>query len=240
YQNFAAKAVAGRIEMGKGRVTFDETTMDLADGTFRLSGEITGLEENQPQLNLQADLQDTDVRKAFQAFNDFGQSALQSDNLEGKLSADIRFQARANANYELDTNSLRGYFDLRLTDGALIDLSALDSVRNLLFARRDLSHIDFATLQNTFTLNGQLLGMEPMEVRSSALTFGVSGQYDLSGESRTDLLLEIPMGNLFHRDFRREALEQIEDGVGGPNILLRLIPDDRGEGLRVKWVLSRE
>ncbi|NRA49124.1 MAG: AsmA family protein, partial [Phaeodactylibacter sp.] len=94
YQNFAAKAVAGRIEMGKGRVTFDETTMDLADGTFRLSGEITGLEENQPQLNLQADLQDTDVRKAFQAFNDFGQSALQSDNLEGKLSADIRLECR--------------------------------------------------------------------------------------------------------------------------------------------------
>jgi hypothetical protein len=214
--------------------------MDLAGGTFRLSGEVTGLEENEPVLNLQADLQNTDVRKAFRAFDDFGQSALRHQNLEGKLTADIKFQARANANYELDTNSLRGHFDLRLTDGALLDLSALDSIRNLLFARRDLSHIDFATLENTFQLNGQLLGMERMEVRSSALTFAVSGQYDLSTQRRTDMLLEIPMANLFRRDLNRAALEQIEKGLSGPNILLRLLPDDRGEGLRVKWVLSRE
>jgi hypothetical protein len=240
YRDFFAKAVGGRVEMGKGRVAFDDATMDLAGGTFRLSGEVTGLEENEPVLNLQADLQNTDVRKAFRAFDDFGQSALRHQNLEGKLTADIKFQARANANYELDTNSLRGHFDLRLTDGALLDLSALDSIRNLLFARRDLSHIDFATLENTFQLNGQLLGMERMEVRSSALTFAVSGQYDLSTQRRTDMLLEIPMANLFRRDLNRAALEQIEKGLSGPNILLRLLPDDRGEGLRVKWVLSRE
>jgi hypothetical protein len=54
------------------------------------------------------------------------------------------------------------------------------------------------------------------------------------------MLLEIPMANLFRRDLNRAALEQIEEGLSGPNILLRLIPDDRGAGLRVKWVLSRE
>lgn len=240
YRDFFARAVGGRVEMGKGRVAFDEATMDLADGTFRLSGEVTGMEENAPVLNLQADLQNTDVRKAFRAFDNFGQSALRHQNLEGKLTAGIKFQARANANYELDTNSLRGHFDLYLTDGALLELPALDSVRNLLFARRDLSHIDFATLENRFQLNGQLLGIERMEVRSSVLTFAVSGQYDLSDQRRTDMLLEIPMANLFRRDLNRAALEQIEEGLSGPNILLRLIPDDRGEGLRVKWVLSRE
>jgi hypothetical protein len=72
------------------------------------------------------------------------------------------------------------------------------------------------------------------------LTFAVSGQYDLSDQRRTDMLLEIPMANLFRRDLNRAALEQIEEGLSGPNILLRLIPDDRGAGLRVKWVLSRE
>ncbi len=240
YRDFFARAVGGRVEMGKGRVAFNEATMDLADGTFRLSGEVTGMEENAPVLNLQADLQNTDVRKAFRAFDNFGQSALRHQNLEGKLTAGIKFQARANANYELDTNSLRGHFDLHLTDGALLELPALDSVRNLLFARRDLSHIDFATLENRFQLNGQLLGIERMEVRSSVLTFAVSGQYDLSDQRRTDMLLEIPMANLFRRDLNRAALEQIEEGLSGPNILLRLIPDDRGEGLRVKWVLSRE
>jgi hypothetical protein len=240
YRDFFARAVGGRVEMGKGRVAFDDATMDLADGTFRLSGEVTGMEENAPVLNLQADLQNTDVRKAFRAFDNFGQSALRHQNLEGKLTAGIKFQARANANYELDTNSLRGHFDLHLTDGALLELPALDSVRNLLFARRDLSHIDFATLENRFQLNGQLLGIERMEVRSSVLTFAVSGQYDLSDQRRTDMLLEIPMANLFRRDLNRAALEQIEEGLSGPNILLRLIPDDRGAGLRVKWVLSRE
>ena len=240
YRAFVARAVGGRVEMGKGRVAFDDAVMDLADGTFRLSGEVTGMEENAPVLNLQADLQNTDVRKAFRAFDNFGQSALRHQNLEGKLTAGIKFQARANANYELDTNSLRGHFDLHLTDGALLELPALDSVRNLLFARRDLSHIDFATLENRFQLNGQLLGIERMEVRSSVLTFAVSGQYDLSDQRRTDLLLEIPMANLFRRDLNRAALEQIEEGLSGPNILLRLIPDDRGAGLRVKWVLSRD
>lgn len=240
YRDFRAKGVQGRVEMGKGRVRFDQTQMQLADGTFRLSGEVTGLEDNQPNLDIHAQLDSTDVQAAFVAFDNFGQTALRHQNLSGRLHADLQFKARANANYELDTNSLQGVFDLRLSNGTLRNLPALDSVRNLLFVGRDLSHIDFATLENTFRLDGQLLDIGRMEVRSSALTFSVGGQYHLGQGNGTDLLLEIPLANLFRRGLSRSALENIDKELSGPDLLLRLLPEKEGPGLRLKWVLSRD
>lgn len=239
YRNFRSYDVEGSVLLGDGRLAFEQAQMKLADGAFSLSGEISGLRENQPHLDLSAQVVKTDIRKFFKAFDNFGQEALTAENLEGKLSGKLAFRGQANANYELAPNSMQGRFELQVEDGSLIDLSALDSIRNILFRNRDLSHIEFATLENTFLLHGQDLYIGHFHVPSSVLTFSASGRYSLADDQRTNLLFEIPFANLFRKDLSRQALENIQaEEESGLKILIRA--KGKADGLEFKWVLSRK
>ncbi len=240
YRNFLGEEVEGTIALGGGRLEFRNTQMKLADGLFSLTGEIKGLRDNEPDMNLQAKLENTDVQKVFHAFENFGQLALRQENLEGRLSAEIKFKSLADANYDLNPDSMQGEISLKMEEGSLIKLPALDSINNILFRNRDLSHIEFATMENTFRLSGRELEIERFHVPSSVLTFSVQGKYGLSGETPTNVLFEVPLANLFRKELSRDALQKIEQGDGGPNILIRAETDEEDGDLRFRWVLSNK
>lgn len=238
YRNFRAANVQGELAMKPGALRFDDTRMDLCDGDFRLSGRIEGLEENRPDIDVRVEFRNTDIRQVFRSFDNFGQQDLTFQNIRGRLDADVRFSARANANYDLLPASMRGQFGVKVQNGALINLPALDSLQNFLLRGRGLSNIQFATLENAFELEGQNLLVDHFFVASTALSFGVEGRYALGEGSDTDLLFEVPVANLFWQGKEVDALEKLHRKKRGPAILLRATEKEEG-GLNFKWVLSK-
>lgn len=238
YRNFRATNVRGELTMRPGLLHFEDTEMSLCDGKFRLNGRIEGLEENRPDIDVQAKFQSADIRKVFQAFDNFGQQQMTSRNIEGRLNADVTFSARANANYDLLPASMKGQFAIKVEDGALIELPALDSIQSFLLRNRGLSNIQFATLENSFELRGQNLLVDHFFVASTALSFGVEGRYALGGDSDTNLLFEVPLANLFWQGKEVDDLEKLHKKKRGPAILLRATEKEEG-GLNFKWVLSK-
>ncbi|MCB0593901.1 MAG: hypothetical protein H6557_10330 [Lewinellaceae bacterium] len=238
YRNFRAAKVKGELTVKPGMWRFEDTEMALCDGTFRLSGQVGGLEKNKPDIDVQVQFRNTDIRKVFLAFDNFGQEGLTAQNIEGQLNADIRFSARANANYDLLPASMKGEFGVKVEDGALINLPALDSLQGFLLRSRGLSNIQFATLENAFELQGQDLLIDHFFVASTALSFGVEGRYALGKGTDTDLLFEVPVANLFWQGKEVDALEKLHQRKRGLSILLRATEKEEG-GLNFKWVLSK-
>ncbi|MCB0611837.1 MAG: hypothetical protein KDC75_00970 [Phaeodactylibacter sp.] len=238
YRNFRATNIKGDLTMKPGMLRFEDTEMALCDGAFRLNGRIQGLEENKPDIDVQVQFRNTDIHKVFLAFDNFGQEGLTARNIEGRLNADIRFSARANANYDLLPASMKGQFGLKVENGALINLPALDSLQGFLLRGRGLSNIQFATLENAFELKGQDLLVDRFFVASTALSFGVEGRYALGDASDTDLLFEVPVANLFWQGKEVDALEKLHFKKRGLSILLRATDNEEG-GLNFKWVLSK-
>lgn len=234
YRNFQALDVEGAVGLGQGRFWMEGVRMGLAGGRFELAGEVDGIDANRPAIDIQARLADTDIRSAFHAFDNFGQRAIRSNNLEGQLTADVQFRARANANYDLLPEDMQGYMKLSVENGALIGLPALDSLRSLLFSRSNLGRVEFGRLEGAFVLNGQLLYIGQLPVRASLLSFTVGGQYDMGEQGRTNLLFEVPLSNLFNRE------KWGGSRLGGPDILLRARDREDREGLHFKWVISRK
>jgi len=238
YRNFRASDVKGKLMMAPDTVRIEDAEMALCDGAFRLNGQVAGLEENQPDIDIQSTFRETDIRKVFQSFDNFGQEGLTFENIRGRLDANILFRARADANYDLLPGSMEGHFDLKVEDGALINLPALDSMQNFLFRRRGLSNIQFATLENSFKLKGQDLFVDHFFVASTVLSFGVEGRYFLGEGPGTNLLFEVPVRNLFWRGMEMEALQKLHRKKRGISILLRATDNEEG-GLDFKWVLSK-
>ncbi len=239
FRQFRAFDVRGDLKMMPDRVQFDSARMRLADGAFLLDGEISNIAQDAPRINIEADFRQTEIDQIFRAFDNFGQSDLTADNIKGALTADIDFKATANSAYELTPSSLAGNFDIKVEDGELIRLPALMNLNGFLFKNRDMEDIRFATLENRFRLEGQDLYVDHFYVLSSAFTFGVEGTYCLGPGGHTDLLFEVPITNIFKRDFNVESLEDLEDGPRGLSVLLRAIEEDSGK-LNFKLVFSRK
>lgn len=238
YRNFRAGDVKGELTMTPDLLRFENAEMALCDGAFLLNGQVSGLEENRPYIDIQAQFKSADIHQVFRSFDNFGQQSLTSANIRGQLDASILFRARADANYDLLPHSLEGQFGLKVENGALIDLPALDSLQGFLFRKKSLSNIQFATLENSFKLNGQELFIDHFFVASTALSFGVEGRYSLSEAAGTNLLFEVPVRNIFWRGLEVEALEKLNRKRRGLSILLRATDNEAG-GLDFRWVLSR-
>ncbi len=238
YRNFRATNIRSELTMRPDMLRFNDTEMALCDGTFRLNGRIEGLENNQPDIDVQASFQNADIRKVFQAFDNFGQQELTAHNIRGQLDANVSFAARANANYDLEPATMKGQFAVKVANGALIQLPALDSLQSFLLRNRGLSNIQFATLENSFELQGHELLVDHFFVASTALSFGVEGRYTLGEAPGTNLLFEVPLANLFWQGKEVDALEKLHRKKLGPAILLRATEKEEG-GLNFKWVLSR-
>lgn len=239
YRNFRATEVKGELTMRPGSLRFEDTRMGLCDGLFRLNGRIEGLEQNQPDIDVQVQFENTDIHKVFLAFDNFGQQDLEASNIRGQLDAEISFSARANANYDLLPASMRGRFGVKVVNGALIGLPALDSLQSFLLRSRGLSNIQFATLENFFELRGRNLLVDHFFVASTALSFGVEGRYALGEGTDTDLLFEVPLANLFWQGKEVDALEKLHDKKRGLSILLRATEKEEG-GLNFKWIWSKK
>ena len=208
YRYFMGETIDGVMTMRPDYLRIDDVNMKLADGRLALNGQVSGLEYNMPEIDVRAKFEEANIRKVFYAFENFGQDKLLASNIDGTLNADLNFQAKSNANYELIPDNRRGSFHLEVKSGELIDFEALEAMQGALFKKRNMSHIQFANLENTFTLEGQNLYIDNFYVVSNVLDFGIEGTYNLGQEHDIDLLFEVPISNLFRKDIKIAAADE--------------------------------
>ena len=244
YRDFEAHLIDGVITMRPDYLRLDEVNMEFAEGRLALNGQVSGLEEHLPEIEVRAKFNDANLRQVFYAFENFGQDRLLAHNIDGTFSADIQYEARGNTNYDLDPAAQKGSFHLKVENGELIEFPALQAMNGFLFKKRNMDHVRFASLENTFTLKGQSLRIDHFYIVSNVMDFGLQGTYNLSDSSDTRLLFEVPISNLFRRD-----LEIIENTpVKGRSkilpILLEAVIEDKGMNLnhrflRRKWARDK-
>lgn len=207
YRKFLARQLDGNFTLQPDFLRFNDVNMKLADGRLAMNGQISGVQDHQPQINLRAKFDAVDIQKVFYAFENFGQGRLLAENIEGNLNADINFQTSGNANYDLDPQSQSGVFHLEIRDGALKEFPALQAMSGFMFKNRDMDDVQFANLENTFTLEGEMLKIDHFYVVSNVLDFGLQGQLSLGEAEKTRLLFEVPVSNIFRRDLEIEGAE---------------------------------
>lgn len=233
YRKFEATAVKGNITLDDDYVHLDNVGMHSSGGNFNLNGKIEDLNTSSGKLQLQAQIQNADVRHLFYSFENFKQKTLEDKNLMGKLHADITFSSVFDQAYNLQPESMAGKMYVQLKDGRLINFEPLDKISKVVFKKRDFSDITFADIINDFELDGQDLKISRMEVASSVLTFFVQGI--LSFKDTTDLSIQLPFTNLRKRndDFVPENIGTQTDA--GSSIYLRARAQTAAEKVKITF-----
>ena len=179
------------------------------------------------------DLEESDVREILRQFEDFGQSHVGYENVEGQVSAAVQFKADITSNYAIIPETMYGDMDVNLTGGQLIELRSLKKLTGFLFRDRRLNHVLLDTLKMYTHIRGSDLYVDKFYLHSSSVDFGAEGVYSLGSNNNTKILISLPLRNFFRRHITKEEMEQGDSERKGLNILIEA--RQKKERLRLRW-----
>ncbi len=219
YKNFIAENVEAKIILLPDMYSLKNISMRHAGGNLNLTGSVTGLNKNRHELNLDANFTGVNVKKVFYSFDNFGQTAILSDNLEGKLTAKIKANAVLDKEGKISPESINSLVDFSLKDGSLINYEPIKKIQQFVFKKRDFDNIKFAELKDKLEIKNGDVKIDKMEIQSTVLTLIVQGLYSNKGNS--DISIQVPLSNLKKRAKDFDPENKGVDKKFGTSVFLR-------------------
>jgi hypothetical protein len=201
--------------------------MGFAKGNVALNAKLSNLDKKINPFSLSARLRNVEIKEFFYSFNNFNQTTIRHEHVEGKLNLDLNLNAEINDKLEVLTPKLEGVVNFKIQNGRLTDFEPMEKLSIFLFKKRDFSDVQFGEVTSEITMTGTKMDISRMEIESTVLSMFIEGRYDLKDSS--DLSIQVPLSNLKKRD-QNFAPENVgTDSKTGASVFLRVRPDKTGK-----------
>jgi hypothetical protein len=219
-RKFKASNFTGSLKLDNDRMEANPIKMDVANGKMELAFSLGNLFDPISPMKIDAQLMHADIKTLFLHFNNFNQKTIQADNLEGLISAKVKFQANIDDSYAVLAPTMKGTLDCKIINGVLKNFEPMENMSNFLFKKRDFSDVQFAELYSNFSVEGTNMDIERMEIQSSVLSLFLEGRYSFTDS--TSLSVQIPLSNLRkrHKGFKPQNIGT--DAKAGPSVFLHV------------------
>ncbi|MEO6820152.1 MAG: AsmA-like C-terminal region-containing protein [Ginsengibacter sp.] len=219
YKKFLASNVVADMSILPQKYVINNVQLGFGNGKVSMNGSLTNSKTNYHQAAINTNITNVDVKKLFTAFENFGQSGITAQNLQGNFSAKVIAGFGLNNDGKLLPKSTTSTVDFSLKNGALTNYEPLMKIQDVIFKNRNLQNITFAEIKNNLQISNNNVTIPRMEIASSAFNFFVEGVYGMSGG--TDLSLQIPLSNLKRRPEGFKAEKTGTNEKTGSSLFLR-------------------
>ena len=226
YKKLSADKFSANVMLLPESYEIRNVSMQHGGGEIQLKGTLLNRHNNYHQANFDADIRSIDVKKIFNAFNNFGQDAIEGKHLEGRLSAHATGTFGLNNEGNPYPGSVAGDISFSLKDGALNNFEPIKKIQEFIFKKRDFENIRFAELKDDIRIANEEIYINRMEIASSVMRIFVEGVYSMRGN--TDLSIQIPLSNLKKRDEDEKPTNKGVDSKTGTSLYLRGRPGEDG------------
>jgi hypothetical protein len=220
FRKFTSTDFQGRLTLDNQELRANPVSMTIAEGRMNLDLSLSEIFQPASTMAITAVLEKADIKNVFLNFNNFNQSTIRADNLDGNISANVVFNAQLDEAFTVIPNSMEGRLTCMITDGSLKDFEPMENMSNFLFKKRDFSDVQFAALNSSFDIKGTNLDIDRMEIQSSVFSLFLEGRYSFTDS--TSLSVQLPLSNLKkrHKDFKPKNIGV--DAKIGPSIFLHV------------------
>lgn len=226
YKKFAAVNALANVSLLQDRYLINNVSMEHAGGRMELSGSLIAQAANRHQTKLNVALQNVDVSKTLEAFNNFGQDGITSQSIAGKLTAKVDAALAIDDEGKTYPGTLEGIVDFSLKNGALNNYEPVKKMQNFLFKNRDFDNIRFAELKDRLEIKSGEVKINRMEIQSSVMSMFVEGVFSTKGN--TDISIQVPLSNIHRPDADLNPVNIGVDKKAGKSIYLRGRPGPDG------------
>jgi hypothetical protein len=177
------------------------------------------------QISASFSLGNVNVQELFRQFNNFGQSSLIYQNVEGSLFADVSVKSNLKNDLTLDLPSLLVQTSLNLEKGRLKNFEPLKPLATFI-DMNELNDIRFATLSNQIEIRNETIYIPEMSIRSNAMDLNLSGThgFDQTIDYRFNLLMRDLLANKFKifKSRRQDDYGDIQETESTARIYLKM------------------
>ena len=224
FEKFSAKNVIGRVVQKAGVLSAKPIKFDAVDGSFDGQLSIDGRNKEELEVTVRATVSDLDVKRLFYECNDFGQTTLVSDNLSGRVTANVHFKSYWTPTLETDLDKLYTLAQVEIRNGELIQFEPLNALADYVEVE-ELNRIKFKTLSNRIEIANRRISIPDMQISSSALDFAGSGNHGFDNE--IDYRIRMQLSDVLFKKQQKENpdLDEhyvFEESNAGPLLFLHM------------------
>lgn len=215
------------LDISERKLTFNQ--LQLENAQAEIGGSLT-VEETRPEwlvLNTNLNASDISFRNLFKEWNNFEQDVIQEDNISGKASVEMVFQAPFDLRTGIQKQEIASKVHVKIEDGALKNVSTFKSIteslksssarlilkkHNINNFEKKLLDLKFQTLENTFVIQNGRLEIPLMQIKSNALNVETFGWHTFDNE--IDYHFAFEFRDLFEKPTETEFGIEEDDGSG--------------------------
>lgn len=177
--DFSITQLAGRLNYETGNYSLSNADFHLFEG--RTATSLSLKNKSPDEMFLSADLRfrDVNLMQLFKGLNNFGQSSLSYENIEGLLSGEMKMGIPFHSQKKLSLQDVDATAYVKVSDGELNNFTPLKRLSR--FADiSELENLRFSELSNTLLLQKGVLTIPQMNIYSSAMNLTVAGIHDFN------------------------------------------------------------
>lgn len=223
FRKFDATNIRGVIKLKDKKMVVDPIVLNTMNGSITTSGLIDGTDSTKLLITCFSDVNKINITKMFEAFENFGQTAVTDKNLKGVATAKIQFASVLSPELQMDLDKLYAGVDMTIENGELNNVEAMKSMSRFI-ELKDLENVRFSTLKNQIEVKNQIISIPKMEVKSNAINITASGTHKFNNE--INYRVKLSLNELLSKKAKKAKKENDEfgevadDGLGRTNIFL--------------------
>jgi hypothetical protein len=235
YRKFEATDIRTNITLDQSIVRISDLYLSHAGGVLNVNAQILQLGKLN-NFTLKSTATRVDVKKFFNAFENFGQDAVTADHIDGKLSSEFDVAGSIRENGTMVPRSINGTVSFKLQQATLVDFEPIKRIGEFAFRRRKLDSIVVREIDNKFRVSSGVVYINPLYLESNVMNMRIEGAY-VVGRPGTDINIDIPLRNPRKDELIENDEIRHRKSMKGIVLHLKASNDDDGK-VRLKWNLA--
>jgi len=128
-----------------------------------------------------ASLINININKLFYQMNNFGQSSLTHNNINGIAKVYVNHSSVWSKDLVADLSSVKIIADIEINNGAIKDYVPLMILKKYI-KNRDFKNVEFSKMQNQIVIENKNIKIPKMNINSSAMNFNIEGTHTFDNE----------------------------------------------------------
>ena len=187
----------GKVEFINNEMLINGTTLAM-DGKVKVDGRV--LFEGAPEMKTKFEFENINIKQLFEQTDNFGQSVLKSENIDGALNSKTVVYAYWDESGRLLEDKLRVLSGVGMENGELVNFEMLKQFSQFVKVE-DLMNIKFSNLQNFLEYRRKRLILPVMFIQSNAMNLTVSGEHTYDNEMRYNI--KVNAGQVLANKFKK-------------------------------------
>ncbi|RLD49347.1 MAG: hypothetical protein DRI94_11315, partial [Bacteroidetes bacterium] len=195
YDNINIDNTNGKILIKNGIASLVNLSMNLLDGSMKMSGDYNTVNINKPFVNFDFDISNFDIKKSFETFNTIQKLAPIAESCKGKFSMTLSYNSDLDNKMEPVLNTTNGNGKLS-TKNITIENSPTFNKLNEALKTDKFKTIHLQNLNISFKIENGDITVEPFDIKMGKLTANVSGSQNLDQTLKYKMDINMPRSEL--------------------------------------------